>query len=183
MSANESRKSGKSVKDGPPYADELISTGDPDAAETGVKGQMIGRAKEKAVQAREKADQMREKVGDQAGQTAETVKVKAAHAGEQVRDTVGDLTGKAREVVTSEDIAPKARRSGAGLAAVTTAVLAVWAWRRRRARRNARPWDKASRRAKSQLHTVSEGTKAKAKATKVRAKAKAKEAKARAKSR
>jgi hypothetical protein len=163
----------KAAKDGPPYGDALVSTGDPAAAESGAKGDVMGRAKEKAEQVREKAGHVREKVGDQAGQTAKSVKVTAAHAGEQVRDTVGDLTGKAREAVTSEEAAPKARRSGTAVAAFAAAVLAVWGWRRR-ARRNARPWDKVSRRAKSQARAVrheakAKGAKAKAGAAKVRA--------------
>jgi ElaB/YqjD/DUF883 family membrane-anchored ribosome-binding protein len=189
MGTNETRRSAKQAKDGPPYGEALVSTGDPAVSETGAKGDVKGRAKEKAEQVREKAEQVREKaeqvrekVGEQAGQTAKSVKGKAAHAGEQVRDTVGDLTGKAREAVTSDETAPKTRRSGAGLAAFGTAVLAIWAWRRR-ARRNARPWDKAARRAKSQLRTVRQGTREKAKVTGAKAKAKAKAARARTKGR
>lgn len=163
MSANEIRSTGNSAKDGPPFAEDLVSTPEQAAGKTSAKH----RAKEKAEQVRDKAEQVREKVGDQAGQTAQTVKAKATQAGEQVKGTVGDLTGKAREAVASDDIAPKARRSGAGVAAVVTAVLGIWAWRRR-ARRNASRWDKASRLAKSQARNVRREAKAKAKSAKAR---------------
>lgn len=123
-----------------------------------------------------------------AQEKATELKDRAAQKGQDMRGGVADMTGRTREAVTSEEAAP-ARRSGAGIAALAAAGLAVWMWRRR-ARRTATPAARTSTKAVAvsklagaQLKTlrgeVQAGAKTGAKAARKRADAQAKAARKR----
>ncbi|MGI8329713.1 DUF3618 domain-containing protein [Actinomadura scrupuli] len=117
------------------------------------KGDVKARAKGKVAEVKAAA-------GEQAGQAAQTAKIKAAEAGRQVHDKISDVTAKAKETTGSPQAARVARLSGAAAAVAAGAAL-VWAWRRR-VRRNVSPWQRAARAAKSQLKTVRGGARTQA---------------------
>jgi hypothetical protein len=130
-------------------------------------------------------------VTEQAGDAVRTTQEKAGHA----KDAVSDLASKARENATPPAITspPALRGAGAGAATIGLATaLAVWLLRRR-ARRNANPWERAAETARSQIKTVRREAKSGLKAARRRsraeaaaqvasARAKARKAKTRAKS-
>jgi hypothetical protein len=139
----------------------------------------VGQAKDKVGQAKEKVGQAKEKVG-------------------QAKEKVGQATGKVADGSSHEDGAaavtspPAVRGAGIGAAALGVATaLVVWLLRRR-ARRNAGPWQVAARTTKSQIRTVRKQAKAGVKAARKRSReeasaqvaaAKARAAKAKAKAR
>jgi ElaB/YqjD/DUF883 family membrane-anchored ribosome-binding protein len=136
----------------------------------------------------------REKVG-QAKDAAAQKAGDAVHAG---REKVGQAKEKVSDLASPEGPAPAitsppaVRGAGAGVVTLGLATaLVVWLLRRR-ARRNANPWQVAARTAKSQIKTVRKQAKSGLKATRERsreeaasqvaaAKAKARKARAKAK--
>jgi hypothetical protein len=128
------------------------------------KGDLKARAKDKVAEVKAAA-------GEQAGQAAQTTKVKAAQVGRQAQEKITEVTAKAKER------APMARRSGAAAAAVAAGLVLVWMWRRR-ARRNANPWQRAARTAKTQIKSVPGQAKAKAQLSTAKSKVKAAKVKA-----
>jgi hypothetical protein len=59
----------------------------------------------------------------------------------------------AKETTDSPQVVPVARWAGTAVAAVAAGITLAWLWRRR-ARRNANPWQRAARTAKSQIKSV-----------------------------
>ncbi|HZE32612.1 MAG TPA: hypothetical protein VE198_14380 [Actinoallomurus sp.] len=152
-----------------------------------------GRAKAKAVQTKEAVAE------HQAVRTAQDkatqAKEKATQAKDKVAQAKSDLVSRARESdAVPTEMSPATRRAGVGAAATgAAAALTVWLLRRR-ARRNANPWNTAARSAKAQIKTVRRQAKSGLKTARKRsraqaaaqvaaAKARAHKAKAKAKSR
>lgn len=97
-------------------------------------------------------ERTREEIGEtvQALFAKVDVKARARQKADQVR---GRLTSRAGTAGTSAGMAPTVRRSGAGLVALVTAVVAAWLWRRRRTRRHG-TWHRATHRTTARPRTM-----------------------------
>src|SRR3569833_2936998 len=108
-----------------------------------------------------KADDVKERAKLKVSQTKDAVAGQTDHAVRaaqdkvsQAKDKVGDLASRAKEADPAAAAANPAVRAGAGAAATGfAAVLVAWLLRRR-ARKNANPWQVAARTAKSQIKTT-----------------------------
>jgi hypothetical protein len=78
------------------------------------------------------------------GETVQALAAKADVKG-RAQQKVGQVRNRLADRAGTADMAPMARRSSAGLAALATAVVAAWAWRRRRMR-NRSAWHHATHR-------------------------------------
>ena len=122
--------------------EDLAGTAEAAAAEA---DSLKGRVQETAARAKEA-------VTGQAGQAVHATQEKAG----QAKEAVSGLASKARENATPPAVTspPAVRGAGVGAATIGLATaLVVWLLRRR-ARRNANPWQRAAETARSQIKTV-----------------------------
>jgi hypothetical protein len=120
----------------------------------------------------EKAAQAKDAVTEHAGQAVHVTRETIGHAKEKVgqaKDKVSDLTPEDATITGP----PAVRGAGVGAATIGLAVtVAIWLLRRR-ARRNANPWQVAARNAQAQIKTVRKETKSSLKAARKRSQAEA----------
>jgi hypothetical protein len=90
------------------------------------------------------ASKAKETVTDQTRHTVDAARQKARTAAQQAQLKGRGLATKARETARSEEARAQARRTGAPAAAAGAVLVAVWMWRRRRARRMTR-WQRTMR--------------------------------------
>lgn len=103
-----------------------------------------------------KADDVKGRVQEKAAHAKEAVTGQAGHAAQVTRERLGQAKDKVSEMApdgAAMTSPPAVRGAGAGVATIGAAIAAIWMLRRR-ARRNANPWQKAARSAKGQVKTV-----------------------------
>lgn len=132
------------------------------------------------------ADDLKDRAQEKTAQAKETVAGQTDHAVgatqdkvAQAKDKVADLASRARENGASPATMSPAVRGVGATALGLGAALVAWLLRRR-ARRNANPWQVAARTAKSQIKTARKQAKSGLKTTRQRSRAQAAAAKAKA---